>query len=236
MLPVLKVTQTSLMGELAMVCRGWLFCPSEDAVQQLPLILVQTWVETTLEAWVTGVPGGLTKAVVAAECLGLSKALLHKTGGGFLLRSDIVWSTPDARWQERRHRVLSSWKKVAQEDKTPSHGTAVSPLQGLKAQGFRDAFESLLKSIQETPLQVPSSFEQGAVFTRVAKGFLHISHLEGVYLEQMLEWSDVSRVQCLLRTAIQCATANELSRERQFATLQPSQGEGRRLNRGRPEL
>ena len=206
-------------------------CPREDAGQTLPLTLVQTWVETTLEAWVTGVPGGLTKAVVAAERLRPSKDLLHKTGAGFLLRSDIVWGTLDARWQERRHRLLSSWKKTAQEDKTPLHGTAASPFQGLKAQGFRDAFESLLKSIQETPLQVPSSFEHRAVFTLMAKGFLHISHLDGVYPEQVMEWSDVPRVQCLLRTAIQ--RANELSRanrKRQFATLQPSQGEGQAVS------
>lgn len=65
----------------------------------------------------------------------------------------------------------------------------------------------------------------------MATGFLHISQLEGVYPEQVLEWSDLPRVQCLLRTAVH--RANELSRanrKRPFATLQPSQGLGQAVS------
>lgn len=53
----------------------------------------------------------------------------------------------------------------------------------------------------------------------MANGFLHISHLEGVYPEQVRRWTDVPRVQTLLISAVQLADQhNQAKRQRKFSS------------------
>eukprot|EP00435_Cladocopium_sp_Y103_P036239 s772_g9.t1 len=187
------------------------------------LALVQAWVESTLEAWAVGAVDTLAKSLSAAERLVVSKGILHRTGAGFLLHSDLIWCQFDSRWQQRRHRLLSTWKRMVQQDKEPLQGACKSPFHGLKPQGFKDAFDALLQEIQDDPANVPTSFEHRAVFILMAKGFLHISHLEGLYPEQVYDWTDLPRVQCILRMAVQ--RANDSSRTRRKRTFLESRGE-----------
>ena len=108
------------------------------------LALAQTWVETTLETWLTGIPDGFPV---------LSKPILHKTGAGLLLATDLLCTT-DSRWQARRTKLLSLWKRSAQDDKAPVRGKPLCPFRGLKPRGFKEAFEALLEAVRGKQSQV----------------------------------------------------------------------------------
>lgn len=183
------------------------------------LARAQAWVEATLETWLIGCPDGLTKAITSAERLVVSKPILRKTGAGLLLATDLLWCAVDSRWQARRAKLVSVWKRSVQDDTGPVRGKPVCPFRGLKPRGFKDAFADLLEAIRDKQLQVPTSWEHRAVFTLMAKGFLHISHLEGVYPEQVRRWTDVPRVQTLLISAVQLANQhNQAKRQRKFSS------------------
>ena len=185
-------------------------------MNELPFVRAQAWVEVALQSWTRGLPEELRKALAQAEHLQINKQALRVTGAGLILKADYVWIRLESAWQERRTKLLASWRKLALKEDGDAKGAVAHPFQRLKPVDFKAAFDELLQFVSEPSGCPASTWEHQATMVLVSRGFLYSAHLEGLYPDQVAKWSGTAAVQALLRQAVLKANdkGQQLKRQR----------------------
>ena len=99
----------------------------------VPVLRAQAWVEVALQEWARGLPQVLRQALGR-----LSIQVLRVIAAGLVLKAEYVWIRPEyvwirlePAWQERRTKLLASWKKLTRQEDGGAKG----------AVGFKTAFD-----------------------------------------------------------------------------------------------